>query len=166
MRRASRARRQRTCRLTPFRNSMFSPARKPTMAGSRAPSSTSESSLAPTHFTAQPTTSTATARWMHATGSIPAQIPWPRLNFHQFGASAGGPIIKNKLFIFGNYEGVRDVVGNPGSVDCSGHNSSIGDPDNSLADAFALCTANGNCSTTSEKLATSSSHQPGATTQS
>ena len=30
-----------------------------------------------THFTARPTTSTAIARWTHATGSIPAPIPWP-----------------------------------------------------------------------------------------
>lgn len=31
----------------------------------------------------------------------------PVLNYHIFGASAGGPIIKNRWFIFGNYEGFR-----------------------------------------------------------
>ncbi len=33
-------------------------------------------------------------------------------NFEQFGASAGGPILKDKLFWFANFEGVRDVTGN------------------------------------------------------
>lgn len=31
----------------------------------------------------------------------------PKLNWHIFGASAGGAIIKNRWFIFGNYEGFR-----------------------------------------------------------
>lgn len=35
------------------------------------------------------------------------------LLLHQFGASAGGPIIKGKWFYFANYEGVRSKVGNP-----------------------------------------------------
>lgn len=33
-------------------------------------------------------------------------------DFEQFGASAGGPILKDKLFWFANFEGVRDVTGN------------------------------------------------------
>lgn len=32
----------------------------------------------------------------------------PKLNWHIFGASAGAPIIKNRWFIFGNYEGFRE----------------------------------------------------------
>ena len=90
----------------------------------------------------------------------PNPDPVAALNFHQFGVSAGGPILKSKLFVFGNYEGVRDVVGNPGSVNVP-VSTPIGDPNSSIADAFALCTADGDCSSVSQNLAKYLPFNPG-----
>jgi hypothetical protein len=39
------------------------------------------------------------------------QVPKGELRQNQFGFSAGGPILKNKIFIFGDYEGFRRVQG-------------------------------------------------------
>ena len=39
------------------------------------------------------------------------QVPKGALRQNQFGVAAGGPIIKNKIFIFGDYEGFRRVQG-------------------------------------------------------
>lgn len=39
------------------------------------------------------------------------KAPRPNLKRHQFGGSLGGPIIKDKLFFFFDYEGRRDSVG-------------------------------------------------------
>jgi hypothetical protein len=41
----------------------------------------------------------------------PANQPKPRLKQNQFGASLGGPVTTNKLFVFGYYEGYRNVSG-------------------------------------------------------
>ena len=47
----------------------------------------------------------------------PAPSPVAALLMHEFGASLGGPIKKDKWFYFVNYEGIRDKVGNPGLTD-------------------------------------------------
>lgn len=65
------------------------------------------------------------------------------LLLHQFGASVGGPIFKQKWFYFANYEGVRSKVGNPynvfAPVSVSVADSGISNPErNSVPDALAF----------------------------
>lgn len=50
------------------------------------------------------------ARTCNASGTC-TPIPKPALTQNQFGASIGGPIIKDKLFFFSSYEGFRQRLG-------------------------------------------------------
>src|SRR6266699_6260547 len=66
----------------------------------------------------------------------PAGDPKTPVELEQFGGSAGGHIIKDKLFYFGAFEGQMYTVGNslPGHVPTS---ASVGDPTISIPDAIA-----------------------------
>ena len=72
----------------------------------------------------------------------PTPQPLSDLLLHQFGASLGGPFVKNKWFYFVNYEGVRDKVGNPFNVftpvtvSLATPGNPAGDPSTSIVDAL------------------------------
>ncbi|MGA7926599.1 MAG: TonB-dependent receptor [Candidatus Sulfotelmatobacter sp.] len=52
-----------------------------------------------------------------ANGLVSPVIPSPGLVYNQFGVAVGGPIIKNKLFFFADYEGQHfDTPPSPGTV--------------------------------------------------
>src|SRR5712671_109439 len=73
-----------------------------------------------------------------------AASPQRGLRLHQFGGSIGGPIIKNKTFIFGAYEAIRAQVGNSFTATSPTTVSSSlagGDQVNSIPDAQASVAA-------------------------
>ena len=75
----------------------------------------------------------------------PVGQPASPLRLNQFGGSAGGPIIKQKLFIFGAYEGVRAIVGNPLLANSPDTVPLGGDLNNSIPDVEANCAALPGC---------------------
>lgn len=82
----------------------------------------------------------------------PSPQPASTIELHQFGGSLGGPIRKDKLFFFGDYEGVRDNVGNPLAVN-SPVTVPVGDPTISIVDAISECQTQNSCSKISLNLA-------------
>jgi hypothetical protein len=75
------------------------------------------------------------------TNTVGAPNPQTPVELEQFGATAGGRIVKDKVFWFGGYEGQRYTVGNV-LVGAAPATVSVGDPTASLVDACrALNTA-------------------------
>ncbi len=91
-----------------------------------------------------------------ADGSCPVtSCDKPPTQLKQFGASVGGPIIKDKLFFFGNYEGLRDLIGNVfGTNGVPETGPSNGNVSNNFAAALeSVINGGGTASPVSESLA-------------
>jgi hypothetical protein len=86
----------------------------------------------------------------------PAPAPITPLQFEQYGASLGGPIKKDKLFYFINFEEQRYSVGNPithNGVPITGGAAAVTDTKNGLQGACLTALASGTFAPVSAQLA-------------
>ncbi len=72
----------------------------------------------------------------------PTPSPQIPLNLEQYGASVGGPIKKNKLFYFANFENYHNELGVPQTISAP-ETISTGSAKNSIPDALAALAAKG-----------------------
>jgi len=84
-----------------------------------------------------------------ATGVAQAK---PKLRYNMFGGTAGGPIIKDKLFFFGDYQGMRIPTSGPTNAQVLTQNERNGDFGGLCTDAGGTFNASGVCSNASGQL--------------
>jgi len=73
----------------------------------------------------------------------PSPNPIPPLHLTQWGATVGGPILKDKLFFFGAFETYENLLGVPLTISAPETISAGGDVTNSIPDALAALKAKG-----------------------